>query len=73
MGRLKPVTHKELIRKLRKFGFEGLYSGGKHLFMIKDNLVLAIPNPHKKEIGVDLLRRILVQANIKREDWENSD
>jgi len=38
--------------------------------MIKDSLVLTIPNPHKKEIGVDLLKRILKQAGVSREDWE---
>ena len=37
--------------------------------MIKGNLVLTIPNPHKKEIGVDLLQRILKQAGISREEW----
>jgi len=33
------------------------------------DLVLTIPNPHRKEIGVDLLSRILRQAGIMREKW----
>lgn len=37
--------------------------------MVKENLVLTIPNPHRKEIGVDLLVRILKQAGISREEW----
>jgi hypothetical protein len=37
--------------------------------MIKGDLVLTIPNPHQKEISVDLLSRILKQAGITREDW----
>jgi hypothetical protein len=37
--------------------------------MIKDNLVLTIPNPHRKEISVDLLSRILRHAGITREEW----
>ena len=59
MGKLKPISHKELVRKLRKLGFDGPYSGGKHLFMIKGNLTLTIPNPHGKDISVELLKRIL--------------
>lgn len=37
--------------------------------MIREDLVLTIPNPHRKEIGVDLLRRLLKQAEISREEW----
>jgi predicted RNA binding protein YcfA (HicA-like mRNA interferase family) len=37
--------------------------------MINDNLVLTIPNPHRKEISVDLLSRILKQAGITRVEW----
>ena len=37
--------------------------------MVKGDLVLTIPNPHKKEIGVDLLIRVLRQANIAKEQW----
>jgi predicted RNA binding protein YcfA (HicA-like mRNA interferase family) len=60
-------------RKLKKFGFEGPYRGGKHPFMVKGSLVLTIPNPHKKEISVDLLTRILRQANIEKEEWIEVD
>jgi hypothetical protein len=37
--------------------------------MIKDNLVLTIPNPHRGDISIDLLARILKQAGITREEW----
>jgi len=37
--------------------------------MIRGDLVLTVPNPHNKEIGVDLLMRILKQAGISREEW----
>jgi hypothetical protein len=30
---------------------------------------LILPNPHRAEIGVDLLVRILRQAGITREEW----
>ena len=69
MDKLSPVSWNNLVRKLKKFGFEGPYQGGKHPYMVKGDLVLTIPNPHKKEIGVDLLIRVLRQANIAKEQW----
>ncbi len=67
-----PVSWPDLVKSLRKLGFDGPYSGGEHPYMIKEDLVLTIPNPHRKEISVDLLLRILKQANISREDWLRS-
>jgi predicted RNA binding protein YcfA (HicA-like mRNA interferase family) len=50
-------------------GFEGPYHGGKHPYMTKGNLVLTVPNPHRKEIGVPLLSKILKQAQITKVEW----
>ncbi len=69
MPKIYPVSFTELVRRLRTFDFEGPYGGGKHLYMLKGNIRLTVPNPHKKEISVDLLVRILKQAEIKREEW----
>lgn len=69
MGRLAPVSWEELVRRLRRLGFEGPYWGGRHPFMVKGDLVLVIPNPHRGGVGVELLRRILRRAEISREDW----
>ena len=46
MTALSPVSHRELVKRLRKFGFAGPFAGGKHLFMVKGERRLAIPNPH---------------------------
>lgn len=72
MGKLSPVSWKQLVSKLKSFGFDGPYSGGKHPFMIKGDLVLTLPNPHRKQIGVDLLSRILKEAGISRDEWLKS-
>ncbi len=69
MTKLGPVSPRELVTKLRKLGFEGPYAGGKHLYMIKGDLRLTVPNPHRGVIGVDLLKRILKIAGITREEW----
>ena len=65
-----PISWFRLVHALRKAGFDGPYSGGKHLFMAKGNLTLVIPNPHRQDIGRNLLARILRQAGISRKDWE---
>jgi predicted RNA binding protein YcfA (HicA-like mRNA interferase family) len=65
-----PVKRDVLIRCLRKRGFDGPYSGGKHPFIVKEDLTLTIPNPHQKDIGRELLARILRQAGVSKEEWE---
>ncbi len=69
MPKLNPISWKDLVRRLRKFGFDGPYQQGKHPYMVRGSLVLTVPNPHKKEIGVDLLTRILKQAGVSRKNW----
>lgn len=66
-----PIKRKDLIRCLKQFGFEGPYSGGRHQFMVKDDITIRIPNPHQVDIGRDLLFRILHQAQISKDTWEN--
>jgi predicted RNA binding protein YcfA (HicA-like mRNA interferase family) len=74
MTKLAPVSRRELIHRLRKLGFAGPYSGGNHEFMLRDddNLRLILPNPHRRDIGVALLSRLLRQAAISRQEWESA-
>lgn len=69
MAEFLPVSWTELVKRLRRLGFEGPYRGGKHPYMVKESLVLTIPNPHRREIGVALLSRILKRAGVIREEW----
>jgi predicted RNA binding protein YcfA (HicA-like mRNA interferase family) len=68
----KPLKRRELVAALRRVGFRGPYSGGRHEFMQKGSLVLTIPNPHRGDISIGLLTIILRQAGIPRGDWERS-
>jgi len=70
MPSFSSTKRKDLIRALKQAGFDGPYAGGKHEFMVKENLRLTLPNPHQGEISKDLLSRILKQASISREEWE---
>jgi predicted RNA binding protein YcfA (HicA-like mRNA interferase family) len=75
MTRLSPVSRRELIRRLQTLGFEGPYSGGHHEFLLRaaSGHRLVLPNPHRGFISVDLLARLLRQADITREQWEAAE
>ena len=64
------ISRRDLIKALRLLGFVGPFSGGKHQFMLKNGLRLTIPNPHQSDIGIDLLNKILKQADISKEEWK---
>jgi predicted RNA binding protein YcfA (HicA-like mRNA interferase family) len=66
---LKPVSKRELVRKLRRLGFDGPFPGGKHQWMSRAGLRLTIPNPHGSAIDPGFIRRILRQAEITVEEW----
>ena len=51
--------------------FIGPFIGGKHQFLLKDKIRLVLPNPHKSDISKDLLSRILKQAGVSKDEWEN--
>jgi predicted RNA binding protein YcfA (HicA-like mRNA interferase family) len=62
MSRWLPCKRREFIKRIRKLGFEGPYSGTRHQFMVYKNHRLAIPsNP---EYSVPQLRMMLNEAGI---------
>lgn len=70
MGRLAGFSYREVIRKLRKLGFEFYRSGkGDHeiWFNSVTNLITTIP--HHREIKEGTLKNILKQAQIEIEDF----
>ena len=72
MPGLKPISWRHLVKRLRQFKFEGPFSGGRHPFMVKADLILTIPNPHHGDIGIELLKRLLKQAGIHPKEWVQS-
>jgi len=40
--------------------------------MVRRDVVVTIPNPHGKDIGIELLSRVLRQAGVTRREWENA-
>jgi hypothetical protein len=40
-----PISRRKLIAALNRLGFTGPSSGGRHEFMVRGELVVAIPKP----------------------------
>ena len=66
----KAVSWRKLVKNFRKLGFDGPYSGGRHLFMKKDSLKIHIPSKHKGDISTGFINEILRQAGINKEKWD---
>jgi predicted RNA binding protein YcfA (HicA-like mRNA interferase family) len=67
----KPIKHRELVRRFQKLGWQGPYQRGKHPFFVKDSRRLTIPNPHDGEVDWSLMKRILKQADVTPQQWED--
>lgn len=68
----KSIAWRKLVQKFRQLGFDGPYSGGRHLFMVKGSLKIHIPNPHRGDISKHLVAEILRQANLSSDRWEQA-
>ena len=70
MARLVGVSRSQLISRLHELGYEWPQDGSDHQFMRKGTRTVKIPNEHRrKDVGVELLSRILKQAGIARKEW----
>jgi predicted RNA binding protein YcfA (HicA-like mRNA interferase family) len=67
---VRSISWRKLVQKFRNLGFDGPYSGGRHLFMVKNGLRIHIPNAHRGDISKYLIAEILRQAGIAFEEWE---
>jgi predicted RNA binding protein YcfA (HicA-like mRNA interferase family) len=63
-----PITRADLVRYLRKAGYTGPWSGGKHGIMIRGTHRVAIPTRHGSDIDRSLLSRVLKNAQISRDE-----
>ena len=69
MPRLSPLPRRILIQKLRKFGFEGPYQAARHEYMKRGDEKIFIPNPHGKDIGLPIIKKIIHQLKISNQDF----
>lgn len=71
MSKLSPISSKELIRILRKQGFEQVHQKGSHVRLKhKNGRRTTVPVHAGEKIGVGLLRKILRDVNLTRNEFE---
>lgn len=71
-GKLPLLTAKELIKILNKFGFQVIRQKGSHIYLRhQDGRCTVVPLHAGKEIGRGLLKRILNETEISREEFLN--
>lgn len=73
MPKLNPEKPIDIIRKLRKLGYEGPFGGGRHVFMrhVQSNKKIPVPVHGGRDIPISTLRAIIRQAGVSVEDWLN--
>ncbi len=75
MSQWSPCKRKDFIRKLRRLGFDGPYSGSKHQFLVFEDHRLTVPS--NAEYSVPQLRMMLREAgdildnDITADEWNN--
>ncbi len=75
MSRWNPCKRNEFVRRLRKLGFEGIYSGTRHQFMLYGQNRLTIPS--NAEYSVPQLKMILreveaiLERNVSIDEWNS--
>lgn len=75
MSRWIPCKRRDFVKKLRRIGFDGLYSGTKHQFMVYGQYRLIIPS--NDEYSVPQLRmmigevEVLLQREMTLEEWNS--
>lgn len=68
---LQPISRNNLIKKLKKLEFTGPFSATRHQYMKKDVHKIFIPNPHGKDIGIPLLKKIIKQVGVTIDKWNS--
>ena len=75
MSRWTPSKRRDFVKKLRKLGFEGLFFGTRHQFMVYEQHRLTIPS--NDEYSVPQLRMMIqeveeiLEREITLEEWNS--
>jgi len=69
MPKLSPVPRRILIKKLKKVGFSGPFIATRHQYMKRDGEKIFIPNPHGKDIGLPIIKKIIHQLNLSNQEF----
>ena len=69
----KQYSAKEILKKLKKFGFVEISQKGSHIKLrgIREGKIQTVIVPNHKQIATGTLQSILRQANISKFELEN--
>ncbi len=71
MTKLVTVPGRKLCKILEKLGFEKIHQRGSHIrYKHPDGRITVVPVHSNEEIGKGLLREILNQIKLSKEDYE---
>ena len=62
MPKWSPCKRQDFIRRMRQLGFDGIFSGGKHQFMVLGEHRLTLPS--NDEYSVPQLRMMIRQVEV---------
>ncbi|MDE2489328.1 MAG: type II toxin-antitoxin system HicA family toxin [Elusimicrobia bacterium] len=60
----------DAVRKLKKAGWTVARQAGSHVMMIKPDYLYTLSIPQHKELGVGLLRKLIKQAQLSIEEFD---
>ncbi len=71
MTRLLPVSGRKMCKILEKLGFEKIHQVGSHArYRHHDGRITVVPLHGNEEISIGLVKEIMKQAKISREEFE---
>ena len=71
MVKFVTISGKEMCKLLEKLGFEKIYGKGSHVrFKHPDGRRTVVPVHGNEDLGKGLLREILRQINLSKEEYE---
>ena len=71
MTKLITISGKEMCKLLEKIGFDKIYGKGSHVrFKHPDGRRTVVPVHGNEDLGKGLLRQILKQINLSKEEYE---
>jgi predicted RNA binding protein YcfA (HicA-like mRNA interferase family) len=73
LGRLKPLSFREIKRRLESAGFVETSQKGSHVKFVRsiNDVVDTVIVPKKSEVPVGTLRSILNQAHLNQDEWDH--
>lgn len=70
MSKILPISAKKVIKALESLGFTRIRQKGSHLFMQHpDGRTTIVPIHSGKDLGKGILRKIINDAKITRDEW----